>query len=258
MPTLNRQDILAALKTAMEPRPYVHAMWEGGAAAFNRVDEWSDIDLQFDVDDDRAPEAQAVVEETLSSLSPFTHRYEMPQPTWHGHYQTFYQFQNASPYLLLDLVIMKHSAPDKYIQPEVHGNPIVHFDKSGVIVAPPFNRVERAAKMAGRIAAMREQFPMFQTLTTKEIHRHNYLEAMAFYNAWTLRPLLEVLRIRYCPDRFDFFSRYVYYDLPKDVMAQVEPLYYVSNPDDLVVKQQKAEQLFNETIAYLDANPPTA
>ena len=51
--TLTRREILAALVRTFEPLPFVYAMWEGGAAAFNRTDEWSDIDVQFDVDDAR-------------------------------------------------------------------------------------------------------------------------------------------------------------------------------------------------------------
>ena len=51
--TVTRGAILKALRTALEPLDYVHAMGEGGAAAFDRIDEWSDIDLQVDADDDR-------------------------------------------------------------------------------------------------------------------------------------------------------------------------------------------------------------
>ncbi|MBF8284247.1 MAG: Nucleotidyltransferase protein, partial [Anaerolineales bacterium] len=42
---ITRSSILTALRAALEPLPYVHAIWEGGAAAFGRVDEWSDCDF---------------------------------------------------------------------------------------------------------------------------------------------------------------------------------------------------------------------
>ena len=45
---LTRAEILVTLRAALEPLPYTHALWEGGAAAFGRVDDWSDIDLQVD------------------------------------------------------------------------------------------------------------------------------------------------------------------------------------------------------------------
>jgi hypothetical protein len=60
-------------------------MWEGGAAAFKRVDQWSDIDLQVDVADDRVADTFAVIEKTLTKLSPIGLKYALPSPTWHGH-----------------------------------------------------------------------------------------------------------------------------------------------------------------------------
>ena len=43
MPTTKqREKILEVLRQTLEPRAEVHAMWEGGAAVFQRVDEWSD------------------------------------------------------------------------------------------------------------------------------------------------------------------------------------------------------------------------
>jgi hypothetical protein len=66
---LTRQEILHALRQRLQPLPYVHAMWEAGAIAFDRVDQWSDIDLQFDVDDNHVEEAFAEVEHALATLS---------------------------------------------------------------------------------------------------------------------------------------------------------------------------------------------
>src|SRR5262245_27231952 len=129
MPTLTREQILTVLQKALEPLPYAHAMWQGGAAAFNRVDEWSDIDLQIDVDDDCVVEAYAVVDATLAEHAPVVLKYELPQPTWHGHYQAFYRFRDASEFLLLDCVVMKHSNPNKFLEPEIHGEAAVLFDK---------------------------------------------------------------------------------------------------------------------------------
>jgi hypothetical protein len=37
--TLTHSSILTTLRAALKPLPYVHAMWEGGAAAFGRMDE---------------------------------------------------------------------------------------------------------------------------------------------------------------------------------------------------------------------------
>ena len=114
---LKREEIIKALKERLEPLDFVLAMWEGGAAAFGRVDEWSDIDLQVAAQDDRVAEVLPIVEEVLLSLSPIDIKYEIPQPTWHGHAQTFYRLGNASRYLLIDFVVIKQSSPIRWIAP---------------------------------------------------------------------------------------------------------------------------------------------
>jgi hypothetical protein len=42
---ITRSSILTALRAALKPLPYVHAIWESGAAASGREDEWSDGDF---------------------------------------------------------------------------------------------------------------------------------------------------------------------------------------------------------------------
>jgi hypothetical protein len=45
-------------------------MWEGGSESFGRTDDWSEIDLQLDVGDDRVDHAIRTVESALAALSP--------------------------------------------------------------------------------------------------------------------------------------------------------------------------------------------
>ena len=249
---LSRATLLTALQAAVEPLPYAHAMWQGGAAAFNRVDEWSDIDLQIDVDDDRVAEALTVVEQALVALSPIARRYELPQPAWHGHLQVFYQLAEASEFLMLDLVIIKHSHPNKFLEREIHGEAVVHFDRSGVVNPPPLNRAEWHTKMKERRAALRVTFPLFQPLVTKELHRRNALEALAFYQGMTLRPLVELLRICHCPARYNFHTRYTQYDLPAEVNHRLAPLFFPSDLEDIRAKHAEAEQWAMELLAEPD------
>ena len=66
------------LDRELQPLPYVHAFWEAGATAFNRIDEWSDIDLYIVVDDAAAvSETFLIVEKTLTALSPIRLRHEV-------------------------------------------------------------------------------------------------------------------------------------------------------------------------------------
>lgn len=249
---IGRETILRALQEALEPLPFVHAMWQGGAAAFGRVDEWSDIDLQADADDERGAEVFAAAEAALSALSPIELRYEIPQPTWHGHAQAFYRLRDTSPFLLIDFVVLKHSNPQKFLQREIHGEAAVHFDKSGVVQSPPFDPDAWLERLKGRVAALGQSFPLFQTLTLKELERGNAIEAQSFYMAYTLRPLVELLRITHDPSRFDFHTRYVYYNLPQAAVRRLEPLFFSAGPAELRANQAAAEQWFGELAGELD------
>jgi hypothetical protein len=251
-PLLTRTDILTGLRAALEPLGFVQALWEGGAAAFGRVDEWSDIDLQAAVDDDRVGEVFPLVEQALAQLGPIDLVYRIPEPAWHGHSQRFYRLANASPYRMIDFVVMKASVPEKFLQPEAHGNAVVHFDKTHCLTTPPLNPAAELARLQSRVEQLRIVFPLFQILTLKELHRGNTLEAIAFYHSATLRPLVELLRIQHAPARNGFYLRYAHYDLPPAVVARLHPLFYVADPAALAARRAEAEQWFNALLAALD------
>jgi hypothetical protein len=63
----------------------------------------------------------------------------------------------------------------------------------------------------------------------KELKRGNYIEAISFYYATSIRPLVELLRIRYMnlPARHKFYTRYIHYDLPGEVVEKLGRLFYV-------------------------------
>jgi predicted nucleotidyltransferase len=54
---VTRDALIKTLVEALKPLDYVHAFYESGAIAFNRLDEWSDLDLYVVVDDGRADDA---------------------------------------------------------------------------------------------------------------------------------------------------------------------------------------------------------
>jgi hypothetical protein len=250
---ITRKNILDVLVQTLEPLDYIHALWEGGAAAFNRIDRWSDLDVQVIADDERVAEVFMIVEQVLGTLSPIELKYEMPAPTWHGHAQKFYRLSRTSEFLLVDLAVMQRSHPNKFLQPEIHGQAVIHFDKSGLIQFQPLDQAALEAQIQARLTKLQVTFALFQTLTLKELHRHNDIEALMFYHNFTLRPLIEVLRMKYQPVRYDFYTRYLYYDLPSEVVAQLEPLFFVTNRRDLRVKRAAAEQWFHQTLTQLNS-----
>jgi hypothetical protein len=248
---ITSHQILSALQAALEPLDFVNAMWLGGSAAFNRSDEWSDIDLQVDVADEQAGEILPIVERALEGLSPIDLKFEISQPSWHGHIQAIYRLKEASPYLLVDVAVIKSSSPNKFLQPEVHGEAVALFDKTGVIQPPPLDRAALQEKLRGRLETLRTTFDLFQILTLKELNRGNTLDALQYYLSFTLRPLVEALRIQHDPARHDFGARYLYFDLPEALAKRVERLYFVSGAADLSRKRIEAENWFYEILAQI-------
>lgn len=246
---LERDTILNALQATLEPLPFVHAMWQAGAASFDRVDRWSDIDLQVIATDGRARDVAEILEGVLTELSPVEIKYEIPQPSWHGHYQAFYRLRDAGPFLLIDFVAMELDSPNKFLQSAIHGTPIVVFDKSGAVAPEPFDDGAFLAGLRDRVAAMECTFPLFQAMTLKEVARGNRIEALQFYQGHTLRPLVEALGITHRPARYNFHTRYVYYDFPPEIVARLEDLFFVANVEDLVAKHEAAGRWFAEAIA---------
>lgn len=241
---LDRPTLLAAFRAALEPLPYALALWEGGSAAFDKADEWSDIDLMLAVDDDQVDAAAAAVEALITDLGGAVLRHVLPQPTWHGHWQAFYRLERASPYLMIDLCIVKAGAPEKFLAPQIHGTARVHFDKAGVTAPPPWDAAAQEARRRKRLATMATTFPLFQPLVEKELRRGQGLVALAFYQGMTLRPLLELLRMRHDPERFDFAWHALGRALPADALARLEPLAFIPGPERLAERRDEAERWF--------------
>lgn len=245
-----RESILAALQRAIEPQPWAKAMWEAGSVAFGRADEWSDIDLQICVDDDFVAPVFELVEQTLLTLAPIELKYELPQPTWHGHAQTFYQLHGPSPFLLIDLAVVKLSAPEKFLQPELHGHARVLFDKANVTTdIPAFDWPTHRAMLARRVEELRLRFELFGAFGVKELYRRRPIDALVCYEGLCLRPLVELLRIHHCPERYSFGPRYLFDDLPPEIYARLQPLFFVAQADDLIDKHAECVRWFRALVA---------
>ena len=246
---LSRKPIIGALGEALKPLDYVYAFYEGGAAAFKRIDEWSDIDLYIVVDDNKVDETFIAVENALKTLSPIKQKFAVPQLPWPGVSQAFYKLESASEYLLIDLAILKLSAPEKFLEPEIHGNVIFYFNKNGKIKPDPFDKDAFSQKVQTRLERLQVRFEMFNNFVQKELNRGNYLEAIELYHAFTLASLVEVLRIKHNPLHHDFKMRYVHYELLKEIVQKLTTLSFIKDEKDLQEKCDEASRWFQETIS---------
>jgi hypothetical protein len=247
-----RENIVRALVNALEPLDFVYALWEGGAVAFDRVDQWSDIDICVDAKDDRVEDALPVAEQALKTLAPIALKYDVDFPKLGDYVQAFYRLKGTTKFMVVDLAVFRHSAPDKLLEPEIHGRSKFHFNKGNAVTIPRLDPSQFLGKLRNRVGSMRRRFAMFGCFVEKEILREHWIEAIHFYHRFTLGLLAELLRIHYNPVRHDFATRYVYYDLPRPVVERLEDLYFVKDTGDLRIKYRMAEKWILEVIEQLD------
>jgi predicted nucleotidyltransferase len=247
-----RQTILETIMASLESKDFVLALWQGGSAAHGFTDEWSDIDIQVIVEDEYVQETFGILEESLKTISDIKFKWRVPEPTWHGHSQCFYQLEEASLFLFIDFVVLKQSHPNHFLELERHGELVIGFDKANLLVQPHLERSEHFSKMQERLATLRKTFDFFQILVKKEINRGHLVSAISNYHSYTLQPLVELLGMVYRPERYDFKTKYFYRDFPTEVIARVEPLYCVMHLADLASKRQQAEVIFAETLPRVE------
>lgn len=249
---LTRNTIIQTLTKALKPLDYIHAFWEGGAAAFHRIDEWSDIDLYLVVDDKKIHETFLTFEKALKTLSPIKQKYEILHPPQSGIFQAFYRLQNTNEYLVIDLAVLTLSSPDKFLEPEIHGDAVFYFNKSGKVKPPPLDKDALGKKLQERLKRLQAKFDMFNNFVQKEINRGNHLEAIDLYYAVTLTTLVEALRIRHHPIHHNFKMRYIHYELPPKTIEKLKHLYFVKNEKELQEKYHKAVKWFQETMSQIN------
>ena len=250
--TIGREQILSALVSALEPLDYVYAMWEGGAIGHGRLDEWSDIDLYVDAQDERVGETFPVVERALNSVSSIELKYEVPTVPAQGYAQAFYRLDGTSKFLLIDLAVFKHGCQDKFLEFEIHGEVYFCFNKSDAVRPAPLDREKLLNTLRSRVERIRKRYDTFGCFIRKEINRENWIEALELYRGLTLDLLIELLRIKHKPVRYQFKTRYVHYDLPAGVVKRLKKLYFVRDEKDLERKYRAAEKWFYEALEDID------
>lgn len=247
-----REKIIEVFVDRLKPLDYVHAMWEAGAAAFDRIDEWSDLDLYVVVRDDAVEDVIREIEKAVLHVSEYDLKYRLPEPTWHGHSQVFYRLKKASPFLLLDIAIMKKSSNNKFLQYKIHGTPKIHFDKSNIVKDDPIDAARFMQKLQARLEILKTTYPMFLVFTLKELNRGNHMTALSFYMSYAIRPLIEILRIKHSPYRYNFHTYYINYELPHEIVERLKRFFFVGDPQEIRTHLPEIEKWFKEEIDSID------
>jgi hypothetical protein len=234
-----RARVRDAICGALEARPEVLAGWEAGSAAFGALDAYSDIDINFVLAEGAPVEPVfAAAARAIETVAPIAARH-VTSPIF-DFKQTFYKLAGAGEFFLVDLCLFHTSTPDAFLEVERHGQRIALFDKVDWLRPRPLDKEALAVRQDKRLAELRSWFPMSQGIVRKTILRGRHVEALAFYMSLTLRPLVELLRMRNSPARWDFGLRYLDKDLPPADYERVRDLAFVRDLDDLGTKHARA------------------
>jgi hypothetical protein len=245
-----RNEVAVAMCDALRPRQHVLAGWEGGSAAFDALDAYSDIDINFLVSTEASLDLlYAVAEAALRSVSPIVLTHIAPP----GRY---YKLEAGGPFLLVDVCFFPVGIQDLHLEVERHGQPRVLFDKGDWLLVPALNVDALAARCAARCAELRTWFPVSQSFVRKAIVRGQHVEALNAFWGYTLRPLGELLRMRYCPIRWDFGLRYLDRDLPADVYERFRSLLFTRNLDELEQNLESATEWGSALLAGFQVDAP--
>jgi hypothetical protein len=150
------------------------------------------------------------------------------------------------------MTVVQLSSESKFLPEAVQGQPVVYFDKLGVIKGGPLDREALFASIQERLADMRFRLEHCQVKIFKEIHRGKPIEALTMYHHFALWALVDVLRIKHCPLHYRDLTRDIYDHLPTDVVARLEPLFFPTDMDDLCEKREQATAWMAEVLEDID------
>jgi predicted nucleotidyltransferase len=250
---VGRSEILDALREGVAKFPWVRAVWSGGSDASGRTDHLSDIDLFVIVEEARIEEAFEALHRILETLSPIEVSWRMPSPTPFGCEQEFLRLRDSEACHMVDLVVMKPGDPEWFLERERHGEPLILLDRDDLARSRPLDREKHLERMRERLPTLTRKFDLFQNLVSKAAARGARADAMHGYLQATLMPLVELLRMRHCPERFDYGLRYLDRDLPPELREVVEGLAFVPSIEELESCRARAQALFDENLRALDA-----
>ena len=252
---INCEVIIKKLKEKLEPLHFIYAMWLEGSDAIGQADQYSDIDIYVDFEDEYERDAVEVAEKTLAEISEIDYKYVMN----HGHpklRQRIYHLSGSSEYLMIDFCWQLHSRnKEEFVY--IRGNKIeaakVIFDKTGVIQYKDYNEAEYRIGDAARIEECRYRYSQ-HCRVLKYVYRGTYLEAYAYYNRYVLEPLIDILRLIYTPAHQDYYLIHISQHIPKNEVEKLEQFAKISTLEDIAAKTKLAENWFKELLQVYENN----
>ena len=83
-----------------------------------------------------------------------------------------------------------------------------------------------------------------RSCSTKRTSRGLFLEALAAYHAYSLGPLVELLRVVHAPHKIDFGLKDVEQDLPRGVVTELEHFHKTTLLEELAARHRELRERF--------------
>jgi predicted nucleotidyltransferase len=251
-----RARIATAVVAALRDDPAIAAIAESGAAARGRADEFSDLDLMI-----VAPLADAAAifdrtEQALRRMAPIEHTWRVEAPSFPGLAQRFYFLAGAPRHFAVDCSVVSQAGIEPFLERERHGEPVVWFDRAGLLQARPADQAALARRRTQRREQLRGAVPVYAMLVDKELERGHALEALYFHQV-LLRALIDLLGMRERPDRFDFGWRYVGRELSTEAQALIARHAFVPDAAALLAVAASLASTVRALLASFADDPDT-
>lgn len=228
---LDRDYIIEYIKEYASSKDYVYAMWLEGADGLNLVDEYSDLDFWFDVEDSKRDIFIYDLVNHLSLIGKIDSR--MDQST-KDIYQSNIHLENTSEYLTIDLAAQNDSRDREdtcFTNGSITEVPLVIFDKKNIITYHEPYEIDKDELKT--VFEQKKNRILQYSRVTKYIKRDQYLECFMEYEKQILKPIVTIARLIYTPDIYDYELCHISRHLPKNIVEEITQLYKVSSFDDI-------------------------
>ena len=152
--SFDRDELIRELTDAARSEPEILALWEGGAAAFGRLDHLSDADLHVVVTAGQVERAITAMRRPLSDRWGIKREYQ--RQTYEGDRQFFWQLVGVSPFNFVDMVFTECPEEGVSVDRGRHSSPLVHIDKCGCIAVTSESADEQSARLQESVSHIAE------------------------------------------------------------------------------------------------------
>lgn len=228
---LDRNYIINYIKDYTMPKDYVYAMWLEGADGLNQVDEYSDLDIWFDVEDSKR---NSFINDLIYHLSLLGKIDSVMRQSTKDIYQSNIHLENTSEYLTIDLAAQNDTRDRNatcFINGSITEVPLVIFDKKNIITFCDQDDVDRGE--LNTVFDEKKNRILQYSRVIKYIKRNQYLECFMEYEKQILRPIVTIARIIYTPYIYDYELCHISRHLPNDIVKKIEVLYKVNSFEDI-------------------------